>query len=902
MSLKKGVLFLTLLAVGICFISIKASAQITFTTHEVDNSINGAAAARAADIDNDGDYDIVGAGKTAGSISWYENDGEENFTERVVTNNFPWVNSIDVIDVDDDGDIDVVATSGDGSIIVWFENEGENDFDFERHELAVEFGGAYYVDAIDLDEDGDVDVVAAALTEDRVSWFENDGNLTWTERVIHAGADGAANVKVVDFDEDGDLDVVAAIRYAHDIVWCENDGNESFTVHTVENEFGECVFIEVANVDGVNGLDIVASSLSLNEIAWYENDGGFNFSKNTITDAEVMPWAVRAVDMDLDGDIDILTSSLNTSDITYWENDGGENFTEHDIEDEFQGGIDVYPFDIDEDGDFDVIGCAVVDDKITLWENQSIPDIPVVEVGYPNDGEVFNYDSTETITWMVDTYGEIDHCDVEYSMDGGSTWHDIGTTQDDDYDIEWVVPENYGIYAVVRVTAVDTKGGAGYDVSDDWFTICPGALTYEFYRGWTFFGLPFIPGDNTRETLIEAGVIDDQPWDLFGFEMESGHYRPEELFCGKGYKLSLYQDTLTTTFTCTSYSEQVVMDLDWGWNYIGNPFYTDLDMADLEFRYRDETYGIHSAADRLFCIPAFYTWFADDSVYVTHDPVEVWTGYWFVSLVEDAALLVVPPAPGPVPTAADEPLGTPEAWELNFTAAFDGKTDRLAGIGANMNATDGFDPRFDLPEPPMEVIGNAVNAYFREPEWLPNLAQKFCKDIREQMIEEDDVWELFISTAEAGEVTLTWDDIFETTPTGYEFEIYDPTAEIAVNPRAQGSYSFHCDGEYRLTISVHASLGAGDVKTLPADHALLEAYPNPFNAVVNLSYSVLQDGLITVKVYDVKGGLVETLADERTKAGGYRLSWNAEGIPDGIYVVRLETQLGVHSRKILLIK
>ena len=64
--------------------------------------------------------------------------------------------------------------------------------------------------AIDIDGDGDVDVVAAAMTINTVAWSENDGSQSFSKRIIAAKSEGQANnAFAIDVDDDGDVDILS---------------------------------------------------------------------------------------------------------------------------------------------------------------------------------------------------------------------------------------------------------------------------------------------------------------------------------------------------------------------------------------------------------------------------------------------------------------------------------------------------------------------------------------------------------------------------------------------------------------------------------------------------------------------------------------------------------------------
>ncbi|MDP6584510.1 MAG: hypothetical protein QF535_07620, partial [Anaerolineales bacterium] len=60
----------------------------SFTEHTVDGSFNGAADIYASDLDGDGDMDILGAASLADDITWWANDGSENFTKVDIDSSF----------------------------------------------------------------------------------------------------------------------------------------------------------------------------------------------------------------------------------------------------------------------------------------------------------------------------------------------------------------------------------------------------------------------------------------------------------------------------------------------------------------------------------------------------------------------------------------------------------------------------------------------------------------------------------------------------------------------------------------------------------------------------------------------------------------------------------------------
>merc|ERR1711977_209199 len=93
---------------------------------------------------------------------------------------------------------------------------------FTKHAITTSADDARSVYAIDVDGDGDLDVLSASFRDDTVAWYENDGSQGFTKHVITTSADGAISVYAIDVDGDGDVDVLSASVYDDTVAWYEN--------------------------------------------------------------------------------------------------------------------------------------------------------------------------------------------------------------------------------------------------------------------------------------------------------------------------------------------------------------------------------------------------------------------------------------------------------------------------------------------------------------------------------------------------------------------------------------------------------------------------------------------------------------------------------------------------------
>ena len=202
-----------------------------FNSHNITTSANGAEMVVTADLDGDGDLDVLSASSQDDTIAWYENDGSENFTKHTITTSANGTESVTTADVDGDGDLDVLSASLNDDTIAWYENDGSENF--TKHTITTTADNAEFVSTADVDGDGDLDVLSASSIDDTVAWYENDGSENFTKHTITNTADAANSVTTADVDGDGDLDVLSTSQNDDTVAWYENDGSENFTAHII---------------------------------------------------------------------------------------------------------------------------------------------------------------------------------------------------------------------------------------------------------------------------------------------------------------------------------------------------------------------------------------------------------------------------------------------------------------------------------------------------------------------------------------------------------------------------------------------------------------------------------------------------------------------------------------------
>jgi hypothetical protein len=108
---------------------------------------------------------------------------------------------------------------------------------------------------------------------------------------------------------------------------------------------------------------------------------------------------------------------------------------------------------------------------------------------------------------------------------------------------------------------------------------------------------------------------------------------------------------------------------------------------------------------------------------------------------------------------------------------------------------------------------------------------------------------------------------------------------------------------YSNEVTVRAEyLGKENLAGNNTEYKLIQNYPNPFNPSTKISYSIKEDGFVTLKVYDILGVEIATLVNEQKTAGTYEADFNAANLPSGMYVYKLQSGSFTDVKKMLLTK
>lgn len=246
------------------------------------------------DFDGDGDTDLIVAEfgfHEAGQVVYLENVdprlGAKGFVQTTVDPRHGCI-TVPTVDFNRDGHLDFVALFGqEFEMVDLFLNRGDGTFRNERlhHDPRPSYGSSA-IELVDLDADGDLDVVYAngdgfdrryLKPYHSVQWLENKGEFPFTHHHL-TYMPGCHRAVAGDLDRDGDLDIVAvallpdSIRKRHgsesfdSLIWLEQTGPREFVRHELETGACDHATMEMADFDGDGDLDVATGNLLVEEL------------------------------------------------------------------------------------------------------------------------------------------------------------------------------------------------------------------------------------------------------------------------------------------------------------------------------------------------------------------------------------------------------------------------------------------------------------------------------------------------------------------------------------------------------------------------------------------------------------------------------------------------------------
>ncbi|MDO7884727.1 FG-GAP-like repeat-containing protein [Hymenobacter cheonanensis] len=327
----------------------------------------------AADIDRDGDQDLLaaaydnGAGKT---VSVRLNAGNGTFAagpDLTLPGTSQGVHDVLAVDLNADGALDVVTANTTTSDVSTFLNNGRGSFTAGTT-LAVGASPQQLV-AADVDANGTQDLLVVTASGTTV-WL-NAGYGGFYTRLEVKMSLGEQALATADVDNDGDLDLLTTNGSANTVSIRLNDGTGSFSgiasLATGRVPSG----LVMNDIDDDGDLDLLTANAGDNTVSVFVNDGLGNFSSRAAVAVGLAPASLALADIDADGDLDLLTANGGDNTASVRLNDGAGAFADGGLLAIGQGPAGLALADVDNDGDLDLLAANSGANTVSVRFNQA---------------------------------------------------------------------------------------------------------------------------------------------------------------------------------------------------------------------------------------------------------------------------------------------------------------------------------------------------------------------------------------------------------------------------------------------------------------------------------------------------------------------------------------------------
>jgi hypothetical protein len=922
-----------------------------------------------ADLDGDGKPDII-VTDTINAVSVLRNtstSGTISFAAKADFAGASGANGVAIADLDGDGKPDVVvANVASGTVSVFGNTSTSGNISFaSRTDQTV--GGSPIEAAIgDLDGDGRPDIAVANWTSNSVTVLRNTssiGTISFATGVDYdLSGGGSYGVAMADLDGDGKPDlIVGSATKASVFRNTSSNGNISFASRTDITMNGS-VNLVVGDVDGDNKIDIAASQGTTMSV--YRNQssiGNISFAAGVdfTTGITGNSFDISMGDLDGDGKPEIAVANHESRTISVFKNtstSGNASFASR-VDFALDGPAWGMAFcDLDADGLPDLVAASTGDNLVLVFRNGSgttdvtAPNITfnqntVSSVIVNSNGNVNGSTPMISATAYDETNGSgVKKMTVQYRQTGATNWQ---SNENQSGSISIQLPQNifafnnHPIGVDYRIGAEDNAGNANWtavysvDISVASGstltnpTPLPSASSYassERVKAYRVISVPYDLDDKRPSVMMSNwpshdfnGVsyarwrmvryVNQNPEDYESFRDQNA-IQPGAAFFFITTEQSVPLAVGSGKVVKADYMNDTGIPLTAGWNLVGNPLLVDIPFSSLQFvggTIDDHAYYSGSSSSTS-------GW---EKSGTNADVLSPWQGLAIHVTTSGTLLLRTIGAqpkiidrgvsPRAVDVAAKLKKGTSN-WMITVDAS---RPDiGMQCIGNSLGMIEGASEQRDENDsymPPF-VGDKNVALYFSNPDG------SMMRDIR-PLNDSGSVWPMHVVTGDASaRVKLQFGGAAKLPNPDFEAYLIDLDQKMAFNLKEVSTVEINSgDGVRSLNVVVgkHAYVEQNNsgVELNPSVMRLYANYPNPFNPETVIRFTVPNAApayQVTLKVYNIVGQEVATLANDLRTTGYYEVRWDARGRSSGVYFYRLTMSDGAKMmsavRKMVLLK
>ncbi|MCK5559947.1 MAG: VCBS repeat-containing protein [Thermoplasmata archaeon] len=393
-----------LIILGLLLFPIRATAVESFTTR-VDYTVgDGPHDLFLADLNGDGNDDIVTANYYSGSVSVLLNDGDGGFADKVDYSIDADPRSLLLADIgeDDSSDLDIITANYQEDTVTILTNNGNGVFSIEANYTVGKGPFEIFLADIGEDSDNDLDIITANADENKISILKNNGDGTFTAGKRYRTGNEPKGIFLADLNGDGYRDIVTNNWADYTVSVLINYGNATFKKNVTYPVGGGPRSIFITDLDGDTDEDIITANQFDNNVTVLLNRGNGTYAAGVNYAVGYGPLSVYAADIDKDDDMDIVTANLIEDTVSILINNGDGTFSPQLERSVGDGPYSVFLADIDEypDNDMNIITANNNADSVTILIS-NIP--PVITLQEPDGVEdTVKVNTSYTIKWTDD--------------------------------------------------------------------------------------------------------------------------------------------------------------------------------------------------------------------------------------------------------------------------------------------------------------------------------------------------------------------------------------------------------------------------------------------------------------------------------------------------------------------
>jgi hypothetical protein len=413
-----------------------------------------------------------------------------------------------------------------------------------------------------------------------------------------------------------------------------------------------------------------------------------------------------------------------------------------------------------------------------------------------------------------------------------------------------IVQKEYAVTAYLDLAETDFSNIITYRTANYW------SVTNSIVNGWQTLSVPVVVEDFTKTTVWPTADSASYAYSFCG----SGYVPEDTLENGVGYWIKFNSaQNISYMGGKLSWFEVPVCE---GWNIVGSisekvPINSNVCLYPSENSFIGLKYIYQNG-------------------YIQTDSIIPGMGHW-VNVTMDGSMVVNETA-----VACNYgSFASEEELDHFIITDSEGKKQDLYVANLSLNPSlSGID--LSMP-PPLPEAG--FDARFEAGEYI------------KAVIPDSNAVELVINIeTDAYPVTLSWE--------------LNPENGIEYNISTQGLgkiQSLNQSGSNTMTLTggklrMNALVSDMSKNEIPAAYMLEPNYPNPFNPVTKIKYSIPEASDVVLSIYDILGREIKVLVNEKKDPGYYQVSFEAGSLASGIYIYRLSTKNYTKSQKMLLLK